>query len=589
MEEVVLAGMVTDEEYARHVVPHLIPDYFKRPHVRLVFEIVKGYYDAHDKAPTGIELKVEIDKMVGHVSDDCVKDSMDLTVSLWKADRPDPKWLTTNTEKFAKDRAVELALAKSLAIITGDDTKTPREAIPDLMMDALGVNFDTRLGHDYHEHADDRWDFYNSDVERFPFHISQFNRITNGGIPRKTLTVPVAGTNVGKTAFLCDMAANGLRSGKNILYVTFEMSEEFISQRVDANILATPMDDVPRMQRGSFVDAINDVKMQYGGRLIVKEYPNKSAGALHIRKLVRDLRIMSGFVPDIIMVDYLNICGCSSVKPDAGLYQYSKAVAEELRALAQELDVAVVAPTQTNRCLTIDTPVEIMGVGEIPIGDVKIGDDVKSHDGWRTVEVVHPVVKSTVYEIELDDGTLIRCTGNHIWPTADGFKTIDQGLVVGDLLAGELTKTYEKRIVAIREVGVEDVVDITVSGDSLFYANGVLTHNSGQNHSDVELENVAESHGTAQTADFVFAMIRTANLIDRQRVLIKQLKSRFGNKSSMSKFLVGIDEDTMSLFEVSDSSDCDGSEENDRTRPVDTSAYDNPGGGGFSEMGEAFS
>lgn len=193
MEEVILAGLVGDVEYARDVVPHLAPDYFKSPQNRLVFEMVRNFYEDRDKAPTKTELTVEIEQCVGTHPDDMVKDARTVAQGLWAAERNDPEWMLSKTEVFVKDRAVELALSKCLSVVAGEDKKTPRESIPDIMMEALGVSFDKSIGHHYADDAEARWDFYNSEVEKFPFHLEMLNAVTNGGLPRKTLTVPVAG------------------------------------------------------------------------------------------------------------------------------------------------------------------------------------------------------------------------------------------------------------------------------------------------------------------------------------------------------------------------------------------------------------
>lgn len=454
MEQLIIVGLMTDEEFGRHVVPHFHPEYFKSPESKIAYERIRDYYLRFDKRPTKTEIKTELDGLTGKVSDDVLSGSYKMIDGLSLDDRQDPKWLREKTEIYAKDRAFELALGRCLAVINGDDKKVPKEALPDMMMDALGVNFDPRVGHDYFEDMSSRWEFYHSDVERVPFSIGQFNEITNGGLPRKTLTIPVAGTNVGKSLFLCDFAANCLRDGRNVLYVSFEMGEEQVAQRVDSNLLKVKMDDVERMSQDSFESNLRRIQSETGGQLVVREYPNKSASTIHIRKLVRDLKMTKRFVPDVILVDYLNICGSSTVKGDVGLYQYAKAVAEELRALAQELDVPIIAPTQTNR--------------------------------------------------------------------------------------------------------------------------------GGQSNSDVGLEDVAESHGTSQTADFIFAMIRTENLRDNGRILIKQLKNRFGNVDNKGKFLIGVDMDTMSLYQVDDE---DVAPQNNNHNPGDGSVFDSSSAGSaFSEM-----
>jgi archaellum biogenesis ATPase FlaH len=264
----------------------------------------------------------------------------------------DMEWLVEKTEKFCQDRAVFNAVMESISIIDGKHQTLSKNAIPDVLTKALSVSFDTNIGHDYLENSDARFDFYHLEEERIPFDLDYFNRITKGGIPNKTLNIALAGTGVGKSLFMCHSAAGALSAGKNVLYLTMEMSEERIAERIDANLLNVPMDQLEHLSKTMFDDRVSRVKGKTEGKLIIKEYPTGSAHANHFRALFNELKLKKQFVPDIIYIDYLNICASARMKGMGGAinsYSYIKSIAEELRGLAVEFDVPIVSATQTTR------------------------------------------------------------------------------------------------------------------------------------------------------------------------------------------------------------------------------------------------
>ena len=260
------------------------------------------------------------------------------------------EWLVSETEKFCQDRAMLLALTKALQICDNKDDRSAKGNIPHLLMDALGVSFDNHIGHDYFDNADDRFDFYHRKEDKVPFHIELLNRITKGGVSRKSLTILIMGTGVGKSLSMCDFAAANLQDGKNVLYITMEMSEERISQRIDANLMDVTVDSLLDMSRNVFDSNVASIKSKTVGKLVVKEYPTSTAGSANFRFLINELKIKKNFVPDIIYIDYLNICVSSRFKKGGtGMYEYVKSVAEELRGLAVEFNVPVFTATQFNR------------------------------------------------------------------------------------------------------------------------------------------------------------------------------------------------------------------------------------------------
>jgi archaellum biogenesis ATPase FlaH len=277
---------------------------------------------------------------------------MDVLPYIFSDEKVDEQWLLDTTEKWCQDRAVYNAIMESISIIDGKHESLTKNALPDILTKALGVGFDTNVGHDYIENVDRRYDFYHTEEQRVPFDLDYFNKITKGGLPNKTLNIALAGTGVGKSLFMCHMAASALTQNLNVLYITLEMSEERIAERIDANLLNVPIDQIDKMSKDMFTTKVANISKQTTGKLIIKEYPTGSAHTGHYRGLLNELKLKKQFTPQIIFIDYLNICSSSRMKGMGGAinsYNYIKAIAEEIRGLAVEFDVPIVSATQTTR------------------------------------------------------------------------------------------------------------------------------------------------------------------------------------------------------------------------------------------------
>ena len=349
IEQTILRNILTDENYMRKVLPFIKPDYFQGVYKTLFKESAK-YVSKYNKLPTSETLSIELQET--NMSDEQFRVAMDIVPQLFMVEKIDEKWLFDSTEKWCQDRAIHIAIMESISIIDGKHETLTKGALPDLLSKALGVAFDTNVGHDYVENFEERFDFYHRDESRIPFDLEYFNKITKGGIPNKTLNVALAGTGVGKSLFMCHVAASSLVEGRNVLYITMEMAEERIAERIDANLLNIPIDQLPNLSREMFRTKVEDIARKTTGKLIVKEYPTGSAHAGHFRALLNELKLKRQFEPDIIFIDYLNICASSRMKGMGGAinsYNYIKAIAEELRGLAVEFDVPVFSATQTTR------------------------------------------------------------------------------------------------------------------------------------------------------------------------------------------------------------------------------------------------
>jgi archaellum biogenesis ATPase FlaH len=278
--------------------------------------------------------------------------ALDIVPHLFTKEKIDNNWLNDATEKWCQDRAIYNAVMESISIIDGKHESLTKNALPDLLSKALGISFDTNVGHDYVENAEQRFEFYHTEEDRIPFDLDYFNKITKGGVPNKTLNIALAGTGVGKSLFMCHVAANALTQGKNVLYITMEMAEERIAERIDANLLNVPIDQLANMSKDMFTRKVNSLTKKTNGKLIIKEYPTGSAHAGHFRALLNELKLKRQFVPDMIFIDYLNICASSRMKTMGGSinsYTYIKAIAEELRGLAVEFNIPLFSATQTTR------------------------------------------------------------------------------------------------------------------------------------------------------------------------------------------------------------------------------------------------
>ena len=360
----ILNHLLNNEDYCRRVVPYLKNEYFEGTH-KTVFDLIVNFVSKHNKLPTSKILELELKKI--KAPEDILNNASRLVTEIAEKSDIDTDYLITESEKWCKERAVYNAIMDSIGIIDGKDNERSEGAIPEILSTALGVSFDEAIGHDYIDNSDERFDFYNRKEDRIPFDLEYFNKITKGGLPNKTLNIALAGTGVGKSLFMCHCAAGVLNQGKNVLYITMEMAEERIAERVDANLMNLPIESLASISKHVFNDKIGKIAKASTGKLIVKEYPTGSAHTGHFRALLNELRLKKNFSPDMIYIDYLNICASSRMKGMGGSinsYTYIKAIAEELRGLAVEFNVPIVSATQTTRSGFSNTDVGLEDTSE---------------------------------------------------------------------------------------------------------------------------------------------------------------------------------------------------------------------------------
>lgn len=361
IENMILANLVYNEVYTRRVLPFLKPDYFHNPVERQVFEIIDEYVHKYNGLPSREALLVELNNKV-NVPDQVHKEANSLIGNLG-CEQTDQTWLLDTTEKFCKDKAFYNAMMR---VIKEADAGNPGVG-PQIMAEALAVCFDNSIGHDYLNDYMNRYDFYHQKEERIPFGLELMNKITKGGLPRKTLNILLAGTGVGKTLFMCDYAAEVLMRGKNVLYITMEMAEQRIAERIDAKLMNVTVDELALLDRKAYENKVQRIRNKTVGKLVIKEYPTGAASAAHFRHLLNELKLKKNFVPDIVFIDYLNICSSSRVKglgTNVNSYSLVKSIAEELRGLAVEFNVPIFSATQTNRAGYSDTDVGLENTSE---------------------------------------------------------------------------------------------------------------------------------------------------------------------------------------------------------------------------------
>ena len=363
IEITILRNLIYNEKYCRKVIPFLKDEYFGEMSERIIFEEIYNYVSKYDKLATKEVLFIEISNR-RNISDDELKQCNNI-VSNFSNEVADYDWLVASTEIWCKDRAIYLALMESVHIVDDDSGKKNKDSIPHILSEALGVSFDHNVGHDYIKNFQERYDFYHKSEEKIPFDLEYFNKITKDGLPTKTLNVVLAGTGVGKSLFMCHLASSVLLQGRNVLYITMEMAEEKIAERIDANLLDINIKDLAEVPRQSFEKKIHALMKKNVGTLIIKEYPTASAHVGHFKTLMNDLSMKRSFKPDIIMVDYLNICASSRYKGNiVNSYTYVKAIAEELRGLAVEHNVPIVTATQTTRSGYNSSNIELTDTSE---------------------------------------------------------------------------------------------------------------------------------------------------------------------------------------------------------------------------------
>ncbi len=360
----ILSHLLNNEEYCRRVIPYVQKEYFEGPH-KTVFELIVKFVGQHNKLPTAKVLQLELKKV--NMPDEVLTNASELIKEISLKTEVDTEYLISESENWCRDRAVYLAIMDSIGIIDGRDKTRTEGSIPEILSKALGVSFDQEIGHDYIDNSDDRFEFYNTKEDRIPWDLDYFNKITKGGLPNKTLNIALAGTGVGKSLFMCHCAASVLQQGKNVLYITLEMAEERIAERIDANLMDLPIEQLQRISKDAFESKIQKIATASIGKLIIKEYPTGSAHTGHFRALLNELKLKKNFNPDMIYIDYLNICSSSRMRGLGGSinsYSYIKAIAEELRGLAVEFNVPIVSATQTTRSGYSNTDVGLEDTSE---------------------------------------------------------------------------------------------------------------------------------------------------------------------------------------------------------------------------------
>jgi replicative DNA helicase len=364
VEILILRNLLYNEEYLRKVIPFIKADYFEDTQQRILFEEIFNFVQEYNQPTTKEVLCIEVEKR-SDINDITFKEITKL-ISYLEDIPTDYDWLIDTTEKWCRDRAIYLALMESIALADGKDDKKGRDAIPNILSDALAVSFDTHVGHDYLQDYEQRYETYHRKEEKISFDLEYFNKITKGGLPNKTLNIALAGTGVGKSLFMCHVAASVLLQGKNVLYITLEMAEERIAERIDANLLNVPIQEIVELPKVMFENKVTNLAKKTQGTLIIKEYPTASAHSGHFKSLLNELALKKSFRPDIIFIDYLNICASSRYRGNSTVnsYSYIKAIAEELRGLAVEANVPIVSATQTTRSGYGSSDVELTDTSE---------------------------------------------------------------------------------------------------------------------------------------------------------------------------------------------------------------------------------
>lgn len=552
LEKTILYNLIGNEKYSRKVIPFLKKEYFTDRAQKLVFELIDEYYLKYSSNPSKDILLIDIQKK--EVSQDTF-DSAIKILHEFKIDNLDENWLIDSTEDFCKKKAIHNAILTSIDLY---DKQNNLESIPTILSDAIATSFDNSIGNDFIEDYTSRFEKYHENLNRIKFDLKYLNEITDGGIPSKTLTVLMAGPGVGKSLAMGHMAAYNLMCGYNVLYITLELAEEVLAQRIESNLMNIEMNQIRKMDRETYTSRMEKIKSKSHGRLIIKEYPTASASALTFKHLIEELKIKKKFIPQIIYVDYLNICASARFRSNSGnvnSYSYVKAIAEELRGLAVQFDVPLITATQVNRCLDLNSEVIEKNRGKIYIKDIKEGDYLLSNNGYNKVNHIYDIEEQEVFEIKLKSGKSIICSDKHLFPTKNGNKSIDQGLKVGNKLfvllkLGTSVFLDEDEIISINPLGKRKTIDITTNGNNLFFANGILTHNSGHSSSDFGMEDTSESFGLPMTADLFLALIQPEELAELNQIIFKQLKNRLNDLNYNKRFIIGVDKSRMKLYDV---------------------------------------
>ena len=364
LESTILSNLIHNEEYTRKVIPFIKEDYFSDYTEKSIFKSINQYTEKYNNSPNIEALLIDVQKI--SLNEDQYKSVQEYISNNITDSEVETQWCVNETEKWCKDRAIYNAIFSGIQIIDGKNKDQTPEAIPEILTEALAVSFDVHVGHDYIEQSDERYDFYHTIEEKIPFDLDFFNKITTGGMPNKTLNICLAGTGVGKSLFMCHVAASTLMQSKNVLYITLEMADKKIAERIDANLMNISMDDLHDLPKRMYTDKISRINKKTKGKLIVKEYPTASAHCGHFRALFNELALKKSFKPDIVFIDYINICSSSRFKMGASInsYSYIKSIAEEMRGLAVEFDIPIVSATQTTRQGFVSTDVGLEDTSE---------------------------------------------------------------------------------------------------------------------------------------------------------------------------------------------------------------------------------
>ena len=365
VENLILKNLLLDEVFVRKSLPFIRAEYFNDPLERNLFEVINKYFTQYNAIPTKEALVIEVGQL-DTISDEQHKNIVHIIKEI-DEEKSEPEWIVDVTEKWCQDRALYIALMSSIKIAEGNDEQRAAGSIPSILSDALAVSFDNHIGHDYLEDYEERYEFYHRTEDKIPFDLEFFNKITKGGLPNKTLNIALAGTGVGKSLFMCHVASSALLQGKNVLYITLEMAEEKIAERIDSNLLNCDIQNLNQLPKMMYDNKVTSIAKKTEGKLIVKEYPTASAHCGHFKSLLNELALKKSFKPDIIFIDYLNICASSRFKGNAGnvnSYSYIKAIAEELRGLAVEANLPIVSATQTTRSGFASSDIDLTDTSE---------------------------------------------------------------------------------------------------------------------------------------------------------------------------------------------------------------------------------
>ena len=447
LELTILSNLCYHEKYARKVLPFLMKEYFTAREYKIVFLEIHEYISQYDALPSLNALSIECQERTD-LTEDQFKNIKEVLSEL-SNEKSEYNWLVDTTEKWCQERAIYLSLMESVKIADGQDSKRDKGAIPEILSQALGVSFDQNVGHDYIGNSDERFDFYHRKEDKIPFDLEFFNKITKGGLPNKTLNVALAGTGVGKSLFMCHMAAATLLQGRNVLYITMEMAEEKIAERIDANLLNIPIQKLADLPKVMFESKVKNLSKKTQGRLIIKEYPTASAHVGHFKSLISDLALKKSIKPDIIFVDYLNICASQRYKGSiVNSYTYVKAIAEELRGLAVETNVPIVTATQTTRS----------GFGS---SDVDLTDTSESFGLPATADLMFALISTE--ELEEQNQIMVKQLKNRYYdPTLN--KRFCLGIDRSKMRLYDVDEAQKDLV----DAGVEDKIIKKISGKKSF-------------------------------------------------------------------------------------------------------------------------